>query len=86
MNEGAKKAILKGSSLLAVGITKVLGQFNAGDIVGLVDQDNEEFAKGNPNYTSNEINMIRGLQAPEIKKKLVTCDQEKSSGERRYIY
>ena len=46
------------------------GQFNAGDVVGIVDQNNDEFAKGNPNYTSNEINMIRGLQASEIKKKL----------------
>ncbi|MGA2875879.1 MAG: glutamate 5-kinase [Nitrososphaerales archaeon] len=70
INEGARKAILDGSSLLAVGITKVTGQFNAGDVVGIVDQNNEEFAKGNPNYTSNEINMIRGLQASEIKKKL----------------
>ena len=70
INEGARKAILDGSSLLAVGITKVTGQFNAGDVVDIVDQNNDEFAKGNPNYTSNEINMIRGLQASEIKKKL----------------
>src|SRR5208283_2787491 len=70
INEGARKAILDGSSLLAVGITKVTGQFNAGDVVGIVDQDDEEFAKGNPNYTSNEINVIRGLQTSEIKKKL----------------
>ena len=46
VNEGAKKAILDGSSLLAVGITKVLGQFDAGDVVGIVDQENEEFARG----------------------------------------
>ena len=86
VNEGAKMAILEGSNLLAVGITKVMGQFNAGDVVGLVDQNGEEFAKGNPNYTNNEINMIRGLQASEIKKKWVVHDQRKSSGERRYIY
>jgi glutamate 5-kinase len=70
VNDGAKKAILEGSSLLAVGITKVVGQFDAGDVVGLVDQENVEFARGNPNYTNGEISMIRGLQASEIKKKL----------------
>src|SRR3972149_1395210 len=39
VNEGAKKAILEGSSLLPVGVTRVVGHFNVGDVVTLVDED-----------------------------------------------
>jgi glutamate 5-kinase len=70
INEGAKKAILEGSSLLPVGVTKVVGHFSVGDVVGLIDQNNIEFAKGNPNYNSGELNIIKGLQNNQIKKKL----------------
>ena len=70
VNEGAKKAIMEGSSLLAVGITKVVGHFGVGDVVSLVDQDGNEFAKGNPNYESGDLNVIKGLKVTEIKKKL----------------
>jgi glutamate 5-kinase len=70
VNEGAKKAILEGSSLLPVGVTKVVGHFNVGDVVTLVDEDNVEFAKGNPNYNSGELNIIKGLQNTQVKKKL----------------
>jgi glutamate 5-kinase len=70
VNEGAKEAILKKSSLLPVGVTRVIGQFNPGDVVGIVGQDEVEFAKGNPNYSSEEIDKIKGLRALEIEKRL----------------
>jgi len=70
VNAGAKKAILEGSSLLPVGVTKVVGTFDAGDVVSLIDEENVEFAKGNPNYTSGELNLIKGLQITQVKKKL----------------
>lgn len=70
VNAGAKKAILDGSSLLPVGVTKVVGDFKEGDVVAIVDEDNSEFAKGNANYDSDSINNIKGLQISVIKKKL----------------
>jgi glutamate 5-kinase len=70
VNEGAKKAILKGGSLLPVGIVKLTGTFNEGDVISLVDQDGAEFAKGNPNYNSGEISIIKGLKTSQIKKAL----------------
>jgi glutamate 5-kinase len=70
VNKGAKKAILEGSSLLPVGVTKVVGHFNSGDIVSIVDEENVEFAKGNPNYGSGELNLIKGLKITEVKKNL----------------
>jgi glutamate 5-kinase len=70
VNEGAKKAILKGASLLPIGVTKLTGTFNEGEVVSLMDQNNIEFAKGNPNYNSGEINIIKGLKTNQIKKTL----------------
>ncbi|MFA5363848.1 MAG: glutamate 5-kinase [Candidatus Bathyarchaeia archaeon] len=70
VNEGAKKAIMEGASLLPVGVTKVEGTFNEGDVISLVDQTGQEFAKGNPNYTSAEINVVKGLKTTQIKKAL----------------
>ncbi len=70
VNEGAKKAIFDGSSLLPVGVTKVVGTFSAGDVVSLIDENSVEFAKGNPNYNSGELQNIKGLQATQVKKTL----------------
>jgi glutamate 5-kinase len=70
VNEGAKKAILEGSSLLAVGVTKVVGIFDVGDVVSIEDENQVEFAKGNPNYNSSQLNLIKGLQIKEVEKKL----------------
>jgi glutamate 5-kinase len=85
VNIGAKKAILEGSSLLPVGVTKVVGHFNAGDVVSLVDPENVEFAKGNPNYNSGELNNIKGLQITQVKSKLGT-KRPKEVIERRNIH
>ncbi len=77
VNEGAKKAIIEGSSLLPVGVTKLVGHFKACDVVSLVDEEGKEFAKGNPNITSGELNLIKGLQVTEVKKKLGSkCPKE----------
>ncbi len=85
VNEGAKKAILGGSSLLPVGVSKIVGHFNAGDVVGIVGPDNVEFAKGNPNYDSGELNLIKGLQINEAKKKLGYIRQNEVI-ERKHIH
>jgi len=68
INEKAKKAILNGASLLPIGVLKVVGQFNNGDVVSLIDLNGVEFAKANPNFTSEELNLIKGLQLKEVNK------------------
>jgi glutamate 5-kinase len=85
VNEGAKKAILEGSSLLPVGVIRVVGQFNAGDVVSIVDENKVEFAKGNPNFTSGELNQIRGLQVADVQEKLGS-DKPKEAIEHRNIH
>ncbi|MCW4024874.1 MAG: glutamate 5-kinase [Candidatus Bathyarchaeota archaeon] len=70
VNEGAKTAILEGSSLLPVGIVDVVGIFDEGDVVSLEDENGVEFARGNPNFNSSQLNQIRGLQVSEVQAKL----------------
>jgi glutamate 5-kinase len=71
VDEGAKKAILEnGKSLLPSGITKVDGTFETGEVVHCVDQHGKEFARGVANYSSMEIEKIKGIKTTEIEKTL----------------
>lgn len=85
VNEGAKKAILDGSSLLPVGVIKVVGIFKEGDVVSIEDEKRKEFARGNPNYNSSQLNLIKGFQVTEVHKKL-GADKPKEVIEHRNIH
>ncbi len=85
VNEGAKKAILDGSSLLPVGVVRVVGNFSVGEVVSLIDEEGAAFAKGNPNFSSSELNLIKGLQVTEVHKKL-GADKSKDVIEHRNIH
>ena len=85
VNEGAKKAILEGSSLLPVGITQVVGHFNVSDVVSIMDECKVEFARGNPNFSSGELNLVKGCQVTEVQRKL-GADKPKEAVERRNIH
>lgn len=67
VNTGAKKAIIeKESSLLPIGVTKVVNNFKKGDIVSIIDEDGEEFARGIINYNSEDTNKIIGKHSDSI--------------------
>jgi len=85
VNEGAKKAILEGGSLLPVGVLKVVGTFQEGDVVSLEDENCIEFARGIPNFTSAQLNVIKGLRVSEVQDKLGT-DVPKEVVEHRNIH
>jgi len=71
VDAGASKAITeRGKSLLAAGITKVCGKFNAGDMVDIVNPQGEPIAKGLANFSSDEIEAIRGCKTAEVERKL----------------
>jgi glutamate 5-kinase len=71
VDEGGKKAILqKGKSLLPSGVLTTAGKFGLGDPVLLVDAHGQGFAKGLVNYSSEEINKIRGLKTSEVEGRL----------------
>lgn len=65
VDEGAKNAIINRMSLLPSGIYEVLGHFNRGDIVEI--KSNEKvFAKGITDYSSEELEQIKGQQTDAI--------------------
>jgi len=71
VDKGAKEALLKGGkSLLPSGMVSVKGNFDSGDSVSITDENGKEFARGLSNYSSDEIEKIKGLKSSEIKKAL----------------
>lgn len=63
---GASQALFKGGSLLPVGVIEVEGSFDRGDVVRVIDPQEREIAHGLTNYTSHELNRIRGHHSGEI--------------------
>ena len=66
IDDGASKALLNGKSLLAAGVTKIDGFFNKGENVLILDQNNNQLARGLSSFSSEEINKIKGKQSKEI--------------------
>jgi glutamate 5-kinase len=67
VDDGAAKALRRGGkSLLAIGVTAVEGQFLHGDVVRIRDSAGLEFARGLTNYTSAEVDRIRGLRSSQF--------------------
>ena len=67
LDEGAAEAVCKkGSSLLAIGITKVNGSFQRGSVVTLHDPKGQEIARGLCNYPSSEVEKILGKPSDRI--------------------
>lgn len=67
VNEGAASAIREhGKSLLAAGITDVIGKFSTGAIVRLLDMEGNQLARGFVNYSAEEISKLKGRQSSEI--------------------
>lgn len=71
IDEGAEKAIREnGKSLLPSGVIKVEGQFSRGDCVEILTKNGSLLSKGITNYSSYEVELIKGLKTVEIEKKL----------------
>jgi len=68
IDDGAKKALINGKSLLAAGIKKVSGKFNKGDHIKILDNKRKEFARGLSSFSSEEINKILGCHSNEIQR------------------
>ena len=68
IDDGASNALRNGKSLLAAGITKIDGFFRKGENVLVLDQNNNQLARGLSSFSSDEINKIKGKQSKEIER------------------
>ncbi|NND98850.1 MAG: glutamate 5-kinase [Pirellulaceae bacterium] len=67
LDAGAARALhQQGRSLLAIGIRQVSGQFKRGSVVAIVDDHEKEIARGLCNYTSEEVEKIKGKASDKI--------------------
>ena len=67
IDDGARRAIGQGKSLLPAGVVRVDGSFSRGDVVAILDKKGEALAKGLVCYDSAEVQIIAGHQTHQIK-------------------
>jgi len=76
LDSGAVRVLREqGKSLLAVGVTAVQGRFRRGEIVGCLDPDGREVARGLVNYNDEETRRIMGQPSDRIEKLLGYVDE-----------
>ena len=66
IDAGAARAVRARKSLLASGIAAVEGTFDAGDVVAIVDAEGRPVAQGLTNYSSDDIDKIKGLRTSQF--------------------
>ena len=63
IDAGAKTALLEHKSLLSVGIKSVAGNFEAGTVVSVADENNCEIARGKINISSRHLDKVKGIRS-----------------------
>jgi glutamate 5-kinase len=76
VDPGAALALKGEGSLLPVGIAAVDGEFSAGDAVTVVDEGGVELAKGICNYSSEELERVKGMRSPLVAELLPQASPE----------
>jgi glutamate 5-kinase len=79
VDRGAEKAILRqGRSLLPAGVKEVRGAFAMGSVISVLGEDGGEGARGLSNFSSDELERIRGLNSKKVPAVLgaETCFEE----------
>ncbi len=67
LDDGARHALVEGKkSLLAIGIQRAQGEFQPGDTVTLVNANGREIGRGLVNFSSAEVERIRGRKSSEL--------------------
>ncbi len=76
LDQGASQSLLSsGTSLLAVGVTSVRGDFMRGEMVACINHKGEEIAHGLVNYNAMEAGKICGKSSSEIESILGYVDE-----------
>ncbi len=76
LDDGAVKVLKQsGKSLLPVGVKRVIGKFQRGEVVACIDNKGNEVARGLVNYSSAEVDVIKGQASSEIQNLLGYVDE-----------
>ena len=67
LDEGAIKALSKGSSILPAGVINISGSFERGDLIDVLDKEGKKIASGLSAYGSEEVKLIAGNKTDKIK-------------------
>lgn len=71
VDDGAAAALReRGKSLLPSGVTAVVGSFEKGDTIAIVDRQGNVIARGLTNYSCDQASAIKGLKTSQIAKVL----------------
>ena len=67
VNDGAKRALIEElKSLLPIGVLEVINTFNKGDVISILDENHNEFARGIVNYDSDSCKKLVGSHSDNI--------------------
>jgi glutamate 5-kinase len=66
IDAGAEKALLKGGSLLPVGVVKVDGNFERGDVIRVLSADGKQLATGISAYSAHHAKVIAGKKSSDF--------------------
>jgi glutamate 5-kinase len=71
VDDGAARALTqRGKSLLPSGILAVFGKFSKGQIIAVIDSAGRPIARGQTNYSSDQIEKIKGMKTSQLAKAL----------------
>ena len=70
IDKGAASALKQGASLLPAGILSVKGFFDKGDVINVIDKDENIVSVGLSSYSSEDVKLIAGAKSNEIEKLL----------------
>src|SRR5690606_5049786 len=60
VDAGAARALGEGRSLLPIGVTKLSGDFDRGEVVAIYDPDGREIARGLATLRREEAELVKG--------------------------
>jgi len=66
VDPGAAKALMRGKSLLPIGVTKISGDFSRGDALSIVGPDGKEIARGLAGMNKQDAERARGKKSQAI--------------------
>ncbi len=76
LDDGAVRALREeGKSLLPVGVKSVIGEFERGEVVAVIDISGREIARGLANYSASEARRIAGKPSGAIESELGYMDE-----------